>query len=672
MTRPWWDRPGAAASIEKGAPILLPGGRKALLEALRSRIPGFTPEWRDLGDEDAGVALIRLFGAQIDPIARRADRLTEKALHEFLRTAGISLAPPRSASAFVRFEPKPKNDGPVLVPPGFRLSSPRSDGGPGDAVWETRDPLSVGNIALAEILAFDGASIRPTRLGEAFRPFGERPAAGAALYLGFAVVGTPGPTLSLLFEAASEGDPAPVSEGGAPPASVPRPALRWEALTGRGFAAVDVARDDSAQASRTGIALLKLPDDWAAGRPAAAADGPPLHWLRLRLASGEMRTPLRLANIHPHVVEAEARETHREEFPVPEPAGRGSIARLARSPVLQDSVVLEVDEGVAGAGLLDLEDEDDGEGGGFRRWALVDTLAGQRPDARVFTLDSAEGIIRFGDQREGMAPPPGIRNIAVRSYATTLGAAANVGAEAISGMASALAGIQSVSNPLPASGGSDLETIESAVALGPARVKARERAVTADDVALLATEAEGADIIRAYALPCGDPAFPGAVRPGTTGVFVIARRHPRDRSSEPPLASSETLAAVAAHLSGRSAPLGARIVVANPRFHRILVQGTIAVAEGRDSGAAMSAAGDALDRYLNPELGGWSIGASIRHSALVHVVLGASPDIVSVPFLSVTVDGIVHSACTDVALSCFGLPWPGRHRLLALAEGSGQ
>jgi predicted phage baseplate assembly protein len=523
------------------------------------------------------------------------------------------------------------------------------------------------------MLAFDGASIRPASLGEAFRPFGERPVAGAALYLGFTVVGAPGATLSLLFEAASDDDPAPVSEGGAPPPSDPRPILRWEALTGRGFAAADVARDESAQASRTGIAVLKLADDWTAGRPKASADGAPLHWLRLRLASGEMRNPPRLANIHPHVVEAKALETHRDEFPVPEPAGRGSFVRLARSPVLADSVVLEVDEGVASAGLFDFEEDDEGNRGegAFRRWKRVDSLAGQRPDARVFTLDSAEGIIRFGDHREGMAPPPGIRNIAVRSYATTLGAGANVGTGEIGRMASPLAGIQSVSNPLPASGGSDLEAIGSAVALGPARVKARERAVTADDVALLATEAEGADIVRAYALPCGDPAFPGAVRPGTTGIFVIARRHPRAKATGPPLASSETLAAVAAHLSGRSAPIGARIVVANPRFHRILVQGTITVAEGRDSGAAMTAAGGALDRYLNPELGGWSIGATIRHSALVHVVLGASPDIVSVPFLSVTVDGIVHSACSDVALSRFGLPWPGRHRLLALAEGAG-
>jgi predicted phage baseplate assembly protein len=658
-----------------GAPVLIPGGRRALLDSLRARIPGFTPEWRDLSEEDAGVALVRLFGAQLEPIAQRAGRLTEKALVEYLRVAGIDLAPPRPARAFVRFEPKPKNEGPVLVPEGFRLSSPRGDGGKGDVVWETEEALSVGNVALVEILAFDGSAIRPAKAGEAFRPFGERPTIGAALYLGLAVAGAPGNMLALLFEAAMAGTPAPVCEGGAPPAEIPQPVLRWEALTDRGFVAADVIRDGSARLTRTGVSVVKLPARWQAGRPAVAADGAPLHWLRLRLASGAMRSPPIVANVHPHVVAAVARETHRAEFPVRESEGRATLVHLARTPVLPGSVVLEVDEGVASADLFGLG-EDGAATNGFRRWREVATLAGQPPEGRVFVLDAAAGILRFGDQREGMAPPQGVRNIAVRAYSTTFGAAGNVGAGEIGSMVSALAGIQAVSNPLPASGGADAETAEAAVARGPERVKVRGRAVTAGDVALLATEAEGADIVRAYALPCADPAFPGAVRSGTVGVFVIARRHPKDRSARPPVATSETLAAVAAHLANGTGSLGARFVAANPRFHEVVVQGTVTVAPGRDAGAAMSAVAAALDRYLNPELSGedgqgWSLGATLRHSRLVHVVLGADPDIVSVPFLSLTVDGIAHSACADVTLSRFGLPWPGRHRLLAEAEEGG-
>jgi predicted phage baseplate assembly protein len=657
--------------MRDGKPVLIPGGRRGLLEALHARISGFTPEWRDLSDEDAGVALVRLFGAQLEPIALRAGRLPEKALIEYLRAAGIDLAPPRPASAFVRFEPKPTNEGPVLVPEGFRLSSPRADGAKGDVTWEIDEALSVGNIALSETLAFDGSAIRPANAGEAFRPFGERPAVGAALYLGFSVIGVAGDTLALLFQGAATGEPEPVSEGGAPPANVPQPVLRWEALTDQGFVAAGVARDDSAQLSRTGLTIVKLPAAWQAGRPSVAADGAPLHWLRLRLASGAMPTPPTIASIHPHAVLAVARETQREEFPVREADGRATIARLASSPVLHGSVVLEVGEDVATADLFDLGD-DAPASGGFRRWNEVATLAGQSSDARVFALDSAAGIIRFGDQREGMAPPQSIRNIAVRAYSTTLGAAGNVGPGQIGRMIAPLDGIQAVSNPLSASGGADSETAAAAIERGPARIKARGRAVTSDDVALLATEAEGADIVRAYALPCVDPAFPGATRPGTIGVFVIARRHPKDRSPKPPIADSQTLASVAAHIAGRIGPLGARIVASNPRFHEVIVQATITVAAGRDAGAAVNSAVEALDKYLNPELvgdrGGWNIGGTIRHSRLVQIVLGAAPDIVSVAFLSLSVDGIMHSACEDVTLSRFGLPWPGRHRLRAEVE----
>lgn len=661
--------------MKDGAPVLFPGGRGALLEALQARIPGFVAEWRDLSEEDAGVALVRLFGAQLEPIVQRAGRLPEKALIEYLRAAGIDLAPPRPARAFVLFTPKPRNEEPVLVPEGFRLASPRADGGKGDAAWETDDALAVGNLALAEILAFDGKTALPASAGTPFRPFGERPDVGAALYLGFTVTGTPGQSVSLLIDPEADGAPAPVSEGGAPAAGVPRPGLRWEALTDRGFVAADVAQDGTDLLTRTGIAIVRLPRDWRPGRPAIAAEGPPLGWLRLRLASGTMRTPPRLANIYPHAVAAIARETHREEFPVPETEGRATIVRLSRAPVLPGSVVLEVDEGAASVNLFELP-EDEPSAGGFRRWSEVATLAGQRPDARVFTLDAAAGIIRFGDQREGMKPPPGSRNIAVRAYATSLGGAGNVGAEEIGKMPSPLIGIQGVTNPLPASGGVDAELAEAAVARGPALVKARGRAVTAADVALIAGQAEGADIVRAYALPCVDPAFPGAVRPGTIGVFVVARRHPKDLTAGPPLATSETLGAVAAFIANETGPLGARVAVANPRYHQVRIEATITVAAGRDASAAMNAAGDALDLFLNPELdgegaGGWSIGSVLRHNRIVHVVLGADPAIVSVPFLNIVVDGIGHSACADVALSRFGLPWPASHGLLAQTEETG-
>jgi predicted phage baseplate assembly protein len=345
--------------------------------------------------------------------------------------------------------------------------------------------------------------------------------------------------------------------------------------------------------------------------------------------------------------------------------------RLARAPVLSGSVVLEVDEGAAGADLFSLEDADEvatGSGGTFRQWQEVASLAGQRPDARVFALDTGTGEIRFGDGREGRAPPPGVRVVAVRSYAVTLGAAGNVAAEAISRLPVRIAGISAATNPFPAAGGAAAEETTTVIALGPALLKTRGRAVSTGDMALLARQSPSANVLRAYALSGVDPAFPGASRPGTVGVFIVPRRHPSEPPGAPPVTTSETLGAVARHLAHAVGPLGARVVAAAPRYEEVRIEATLSVSPGADPVAAERAARAALDLWLNPETAEWRIGATLRHSDLTHVVLDADAGIAAVPFLAVTLDGIGFPACADVALRRFSLPWPGRHRLVVETE----
>ncbi len=664
MIRPWWDHPLADAELDEGAPVLFPGSRKAALAALQARIAGYVPEWRDLSEEDAGVALVRLFGLQLEPLLARVERLPEKALVEFLRAAGLTLAAARSAHTILLFTPDERNPGPVDIPAGTKVLSGRADGEKGDVTWETDIPLTVPNLTLAERHAFDGEIALAVADGEAFAAFGERPAVGAALYLGLIGSGRIAGQLSLAFDPASDGDPAPAAIGGAPAPTRPAPQLRWEALTERGFQPLDVVADSTDALTRTGIVTLALPRNLSEGRPALLGDSANAYWLRLRLAGGRLDPAPRLRALHAHAVTATAKETFHGEFPVPQTDGDIARVRLSRSPVLSGSVVLEVDEGASSADLFDLDDDSGGAGeGGFRRWEEVATLAGQRPDARVFVLDAASGEIRFGDGREGRRPPQGTRVVAVRSYATTLGAAGNLGIDEISRQPVRLAGISAVTNPFLASGGAASEGSDSAVSNGPATLKARGRAVSGGDMALLARHAEGADILKAYALSGVDPAFPGAIRPGTVGVFVVPRRHPSEPTDTPPMASSLTLAAVANHLATAVGPLGARVVAASPRYEEVRIEATLSITAGADATVAEGAVRSALDTWLSPEIGDWRIGAVIRHADLNHLVLGAHQSITAVPFLAVALDGIGHPACADVPLRRFGLPWPGRHRL---------
>lgn len=665
--RAWWDNPASVATLEGNRPLLLPGARAAALERLRGRIAGFTPEWRDLSDEDAGVALVRLFGLQLDPVLERVEKLPDKALRQFLSAAGIRLSSPRPAQTRVRFVPKEKNTLPVAVPEGFRLRSARSDGGAGVVTWETSGPLNVTNASLAEIIRHDGQLSEAVAEGDSFIPLANNAEAGAALYLGFAGQGDLSGVLSLGVSLAAELSAGTAIAGGAA-AARPRPRLVWEYLGARGFAPLQVEGDDTVQLSQDGIVRLKLPGDWNAGRPDATGDGDPRYWLRLRLASGTVSGARPVAAIIPHVVAAKAQETHRGEYPLAEGAGVAKQARLAHAPVVSGSVVLEVDEGAAATDIFQLPSDTAGTGGNWRRWEEVDTLAGAAPNARVFTLDPLTGTLQFGDNREGAALPSGVRGLVVRAYATTLGGGGNVAPGAVDRMVTNLAGIDSVVSIDPGTGGADTEAVTAAEARGPGEIKARGRAVTRADIRLMAQEAEGADILRAFAVSGVDPTYPGAEIPGTVGVFVVARRHPSQAKDVPPRASSAALKAVAEHIATGVGPVGARVAVSNPDYQSVSVEATVVLASGADAEALASLLRSAIDDWLNPEVidpvyGAISLGQRLRHADLNHLILGADPAVIAAPYLAFRVDGVLGAPCADAQLRAFSLPWPAPHRL---------
>ena len=159
----WWERGRAAgqrAFVKAGQPQLLPGGRDALITALRGRIHGFTPDWRPESAGDAGEPLIRLFGTQLDPVLKRIEQLDDKAIIEFLSTAGLSLASARPARALVSFEVAPTAPVPVIVPEGFQLASSAADDSGEEVVWETDDTLAAVPGEIAELLVFDGEVTR--------------------------------------------------------------------------------------------------------------------------------------------------------------------------------------------------------------------------------------------------------------------------------------------------------------------------------------------------------------------------------------------------------------------------------------------------------------------------------------------------------------------------------
>lgn len=166
--------------------------------------------------------------------------------------------------------------------------------------------------------------------------------------------------------------------------------------------------------------------------------------------------------------------------------------RLSQSPLILDSLVLEVNEGAE-----------------WVRWERRDNLVAytaadgrivvSAPDARDYYVQFDEtdaAWVIFGDGLYGRRPPVGTNNIRAR-YRVGGGAAGNVPAGMIAQAKTTIPQLDSVTNPAPAAGGAERESVEHAVRFGPQAFRSGQRAVTLDDFVALAHQAGGVARARA-------------------------------------------------------------------------------------------------------------------------------------------------------------------------------
>jgi uncharacterized phage protein gp47/JayE len=118
------------------------------------------------------------------------------------------------------------------------------------------------------------------------------------------------------------------------------------------------------------------------------------------------------------------------------------------------------------------------------RWDPQADLLASDGDAAEFVAEvEADGsaTLRFGDGTHGRRPDEGTAFAA--TYRIGNGRAGNVGAGAIAHVATTAGAIASVSNPLPATGGTDPEAADAVRRDAPEAFLVQQRAVTADDYA---------------------------------------------------------------------------------------------------------------------------------------------------------------------------------------------
>jgi predicted phage baseplate assembly protein len=666
----WWGREATDGDVATvgpdGTPVLFAGDRRTVSDAVRARIAAFTPTWiRPV--EDAGEALVRLFGEQVETVLERLQRWPDKALVEFLITAGIAQRPSTPAVAIVAFTIEPAAGQSVLVPAGFQIGA-QPAGGSDLVTFETDRDLVASPASIAALLVDEAGRVTPVPPGAAsFLPFGENADNGHALWIGLDGTGVPGPQLTLGFEVLDSGSPPPAAAGGVAELSLPPgPLVAWQLLNGSTLEPAEVLFDQTASLTTAGVVELAVPRDWTPGVP-DGSDAPVLRWLRGRIASGRYSAPPQLAGVLINATTASAAVTVRDEVLEPIVVG-GQSYQLTRNPILPHTLILAIDEGDDLGGGLGGGGNADGTPDSGTVWREVDDLSQFGPDDRVFTLDAALGVVSLGDGVHGRAVPPGFRNVVARRYRFGGGSAGAVDAGMITEIISAAPFVTAVTNPHRASGGDDVEPIPDAILRGPEEVRARGRAVTLADYELMALATPEAAVRRTHAIS-GHPSYPQVPVTGVVGVLVV----PSERGDGPPVADAPLLVRVADHLAASLAPLGVEVVAAAVDFHTVRVEARVVLDPGADVGQAIAQILAALDRYLDPLSGGndghgWPFGGPVLHSGVVRQIV-AVKGVRAVPHLDLVVDGAVADDCADVAIPPHALVWPASHLVVPIDAG---
>lgn len=300
------------------------------------------------------------------------------------------------------------------------------------------------------------------------------------------------------------------------------------------------------------------------------------------------------------------------------------------------------------------------DGRSFREWREVDAFVDIGSDRAVYLVSRLDGTIAFapavrqlgdpdGAGRPGRlgdllalaeVPAPG-RSIRV-SYWRGGGAAGNVAAGALAQFADRPpADDLSVTNPNPATGGQDGETVENAMRRGPQELHRFGRAVTARDFDLAAQQASGA-VGRARTF--SKAALWRHAKPGTIQSLLVPNLASADDILRADAAeyesrqTAEALHRVAGALDDQSI-LGMGVDVAWTRYKKLWIEATIVVHPGENPAAVQPRLERAVRSLISPlpvpappatgratagaaaPAVGWPYGQPLRASDLYDVLL---------------------------------------------------
>jgi len=590
----------------------------------RDRISAVLPDLKN--DGDPGGTLIELFAWMTGLATERLGRVPDKLHLALLDMLGIELRPPAPAQADLRIR---------LSAPAQKRLNIRADTEIGTVrtatedsiVFHVQDDFAIEPLrpaayvveragAAKEIGVADGVAHPhgPDRV-----PFDQPPKVGDALYLGFEES-----IARLLVQVSIE---ASMARGaGVRPEDPP---LRWEVSQGQGtWAEVEMLSDRTGGFNYgSGTIELQLPP----GSGPEAIAGRRLHWLRCRIADTMLVSGRPAAYQHaPEIFRITAAPigallaAEHSIVEISEPLGTssgepGETFSLRYTPVLE----------LAAGETLEVESP----AGDWEPWEEVESFADSGPEDRHFTVDLVHGQIRLGPEihhpsgstaAHGAAAPKGAA-IRMSRYRHGGGRTGNLPPDSLTTLRSAIPGVASVTNPRPARGGVDTQTIEAARSRAALEIRTRHRAVTAQDYEFLASDASPR-VARAMRVPDGEPGVTLAILPK---IDPANRRLTLAELTPDP----DLLELVARHLTARK-PAGSAIRLRPVRFRAVSVVANIDISPRADAEQTERKVTDALYTYLNPLTGGtsngdghgtgWPFGRPLNQGELYAIVHGVT------------------------------------------------
>ena len=446
-------------------------------------------------------------------------------------------------------------------------------------------------------------------------PFSAPPLVGDALYLGFEEdIG------KLMMQVSMEASTA--RGAGVDPEDPP---LRWEVSAGDGrWDDAEVLEDLTGGFNYgSGTVELQCPPR-SAVEPLA---GKRMRWLRCRI-DDKTRTGASTTYTHPPEIYSitaapvgallEASHSAQAESEVlgVSDGTPGQVFQLRNAPVLKPS----------GSEHLEVQDPESGD---WERWELRENFVDSTPFERHYTLDVVSGEIELGPairetdggwSQYGAVPAKGAI-VRMSRYRFGGGRDGNVAIGTLGVLRSPIPGVDTVTNPVAATGGVDAEPLEHARARASMEIRTRYRAVTAEDFEFLAGEASPrvarARLPRARRRRAGAAADPPARVP----------RRPPARATRIWCRTSTLLRDVAEYLDARRL-IGTRLELRPCRFRGLSVVVNLQASPLADPARVEEDVAHALYTYLNPLVGGdaggvgggWPFGRALNQGELYGIV----------------------------------------------------